>query len=163
MREGSYSFEWTHRRISGGEFPADVLLTRMEQRGKMILQATVRDITERKRTEDALRKSEEFNRNILESVGEGFLVIDRDYRVITANRAFCEQENTSLSEIVGKPCYLCSHHIDKPCHEMGIKCPLELTFETAQPNTALHIHRDKRGNPIHVEIRSFPLKDASGL
>ena len=45
---------------------------------------------------------------------------------------------------------------------MGIKCPLELTFETAQPNTALHIHRYKRGNPIHVEIRSFPLKDASG-
>jgi len=34
------------------EFSADVLLTRMERKGKMILQATVRDITERKRAEE---------------------------------------------------------------------------------------------------------------
>jgi len=51
VREGSHFFEWTHRRIGGEEFPADVLLTRMEQRGKVMLQATVRDITERKRAE----------------------------------------------------------------------------------------------------------------
>jgi len=51
MREGSHFFEWTHRRIGGEEFSADVLLTRMEQGGKAMLQATVRDITERKRAE----------------------------------------------------------------------------------------------------------------
>ncbi|MGD0947548.1 MAG: ATP-binding protein [Candidatus Binatia bacterium] len=51
MREGSHFFEWTHRRIGGEEFPADVLLTRMEQGGKVMLQATVRDITDRKRAE----------------------------------------------------------------------------------------------------------------
>jgi PAS domain S-box-containing protein len=51
MREGSHFFEWTHRRIGGEEFPADVLLTRMDRDGKVILQATARDITERKRTE----------------------------------------------------------------------------------------------------------------
>jgi len=51
MREGSHFFEWTHRRIGGEDFPANVLLTRMEQRGKVMLQATVRDITERKAAE----------------------------------------------------------------------------------------------------------------
>ena len=51
VREGSRFFEWTHRRITGEEFPADVLLTRMGQAGKVSLQATVRDITERKQTE----------------------------------------------------------------------------------------------------------------
>ena len=31
MREGSHFFEWTHRRLSGEEFPAAVLLTRTDQ------------------------------------------------------------------------------------------------------------------------------------
>jgi PAS domain S-box-containing protein len=52
MREGSYFFEWTHKRLDGRTFPAEVLLTRMEQQdGQVSIQATVRDITERKRLE----------------------------------------------------------------------------------------------------------------
>ncbi len=46
LREGSHYYEWTHRRLSGQEFPATVLLTRMEIGGKPFLQATVRDETE---------------------------------------------------------------------------------------------------------------------
>ncbi len=52
VREGSHFFEWTHRRIGGEEFPADVLLAKIERDGRVILKATVRDITERKRTEE---------------------------------------------------------------------------------------------------------------
>ena len=57
MRDGSNFFEWTHKRIDGAEFAAEVLLTRMELGGKTILQATVRDITERKKAEDALHSA----------------------------------------------------------------------------------------------------------
>ena len=55
MREGSCSFEWTHKRLNGNDFPAAVLLTRMELAGQAMLQATVRDITERKRAEEEVR------------------------------------------------------------------------------------------------------------
>jgi PAS domain S-box-containing protein len=51
MEKGSHFFEWTHQRIDGGTFSATVLLTRVELEGKAGLQATVRDITERKRAE----------------------------------------------------------------------------------------------------------------
>lgn len=57
MREGSHSFEWTHRRIDGVEFAAHVLLTRVEQGGESILHATVRDITESKAAAEALEAS----------------------------------------------------------------------------------------------------------
>jgi len=64
MADGSNFFEWTHKRLNGEEFPATVLLTRMILAEKTILQATVRDITERKRAEsqreaalEALQKS----------------------------------------------------------------------------------------------------------
>ncbi|MGD0259483.1 MAG: PAS domain S-box protein [Verrucomicrobiota bacterium] len=65
VREGCHFFEWTHRRIGGQEFPADVLLTRMEQGKKVVLQATVRDITERTQLEQQLRQSQK-----MEAVGQ---------------------------------------------------------------------------------------------
>jgi PAS domain S-box-containing protein len=57
MREGSHYFEWTHRRLTGEDFPATVLLTRFTWKGRDILQATVRDITEEKKAEEAIRAS----------------------------------------------------------------------------------------------------------
>ena len=52
LREGGHFFEWTHKRLDGGEFPATVLLTRFEHDGRQVVQATVRDITEQKRQEE---------------------------------------------------------------------------------------------------------------
>ena len=85
MREGSHFFEWTHRRIGGEEFPADVLLTRMEQGGKVMLQATVRDITERKRAEEALRASEDRYRDLVEHSQELICTHDLEGRILSAN------------------------------------------------------------------------------
>ncbi|MBN2468812.1 MAG: PAS domain S-box protein [Deltaproteobacteria bacterium] len=51
MKKGSHFFEWLHNRLDGTEFYSTVLLTRMELDGKKLLQATVRDITERKEAE----------------------------------------------------------------------------------------------------------------
>ncbi len=52
IREGSNFFEWMHKRASGEVFPAEVLLSKIEQGGKVFLHAVVRDITERKRMEE---------------------------------------------------------------------------------------------------------------
>ena len=54
LEKGSNFFEWTHRKLDGTEFPAWILLSRLESGGTQLLQATVRDITERKRAEEAL-------------------------------------------------------------------------------------------------------------
>ena len=59
MQQGSHFFEWQHRRIDGTEFPATVLLARMELEGRKLLQATVRDITEEKRVAEALRAAKD--------------------------------------------------------------------------------------------------------
>lgn len=56
MEKGTNFFEWTHRRVNGEEFFATILLTRMELSGKVILQATVHDITERILSERQLIK-----------------------------------------------------------------------------------------------------------
>jgi diguanylate cyclase (GGDEF)-like protein/PAS domain S-box-containing protein len=52
LDNGSHSFEWLHNRLDGSLFHADVLLNRITIGGKLIMQATVRDITLRKKTEE---------------------------------------------------------------------------------------------------------------
>jgi PAS domain S-box-containing protein len=58
MEQGSHFFEWKHKRVNREEFDAAVLLTRMKLYGEKILQATVRDITERKKLEAQFRQSQ---------------------------------------------------------------------------------------------------------
>jgi PAS domain S-box-containing protein len=55
MAQGYQRFEWMHRRVNGELFPAEVLLTRLEMGGRPLLQATVRDVTTRKKAEEATR------------------------------------------------------------------------------------------------------------
>ena len=55
LKKGSNLFEWTHSRIDGHEFPATVLLTRMNRHGIDYIQATVRDITKQKEAENQIR------------------------------------------------------------------------------------------------------------
>jgi two-component system sensor histidine kinase/response regulator len=90
MREGSHLFEWTHMRTDGEEFPATVLLTRMVYAGKEIVQATVRDITNRKRAEEELR----FRNVILSTQQEmsldGILVVDPEGKMISWNQRFID-------------------------------------------------------------------------
>jgi PAS domain S-box-containing protein len=57
LREGSLFFEWTHRRPDGTDFPATVLITRMEMAGQAFLEATVRDITAQKRAGERIEKT----------------------------------------------------------------------------------------------------------
>ncbi|MDD4202700.1 MAG: PAS domain S-box protein [Candidatus Omnitrophica bacterium] len=51
FKNGSHFFEWQHKRFSGEEFTATVLLSKIDIKGKSVLQATVRDVTEQKQFE----------------------------------------------------------------------------------------------------------------
>ncbi len=61
-------FEWRHRRHDGTLFDAEVSLNRVEYQGKVEVQAIIRDVTEHKRMEDALKESEQRVRLKLESI-----------------------------------------------------------------------------------------------
>lgn len=122
----------------------------------------LRDITEEENTTKALQKNEALLQNILESVGEGFIVVDKDFRIISANRAYCRQVKCKNENILGKHCYEVSHHLDKPCFQAGEECAPSRTFNTGKPSMAIHTHYDSEGKPVYVETRSYPIKDQSG-
>lgn len=56
---GSQFFEWRHRRADGSFFDAEVLMSRADFHGKIVLESNLRDITKRKIMEEILRRTSE--------------------------------------------------------------------------------------------------------
>ena len=54
LAQGIESFQWRHQRPNGEIWDAMVHLLAFEHRGRRLLQATLEDITQRKKTEEAL-------------------------------------------------------------------------------------------------------------
>ncbi len=122
----------------------------------------VRDITERKQAEEKLRQSEQFVRTILDTVDEGFIVVDRDYRIVTANKAYCGQSGMTCDEVIGRHCFEISHRASQPCYEQGEDCAVCRVFESGEPQTATHVHQGPDGQVLHVETKAFPIRDKTG-
>ncbi|MFA6463438.1 MAG: PAS domain S-box protein [Candidatus Paceibacterota bacterium] len=102
MEEGSNFFEWTHKRLNGEEFPAEVLLSRVEQDGKTFLHALVRDITERKKLDEKLKEyAEERFKAIFDNTNDGIILADLETKkFILGNTAFCEMLGYNSDEIL---------------------------------------------------------------
>jgi PAS domain S-box-containing protein len=81
-------FEWMHSRQDGTLFHADVRLGSIELSGETCLQCVVRDITERKKTESALRESEFRFRSFFNTSPEGILLVDFQGLLLDVNKAF---------------------------------------------------------------------------
>lgn len=117
----------------------------------------------RRQAEESLRANEAFIRKILETVDEGFVVVDRDYRILSANRAFCVSAGRSEAEVLGRFCHEISHQCQTPCFNAKEKCAVKHTFATGEPYAVSHTHLTKDGSKCFVEIKSYPITDAAGL
>ena len=58
---------------------------------------------QRLRAESEVRKSEEKYRRIVETAGEGFLLMDKDLIITDVNDAYCKMVGYSRQELIGKP------------------------------------------------------------
>lgn len=112
VQEGQSFFEWVHRRTDGDNFPAEVLLTPMEWAGKKILQATVRDITQRKKAEEALKESEERFRSLVNNLLTGIYVRDED-NVLFVNKRLGEMLGYTREELLGMSLFDIVHPDDR--------------------------------------------------
>ncbi len=140
----------------------DVVSVVLDQGRPVTLRGYFINITERRIAEDKVRQSEKFVRSLLDTVDEGFIVIDRDYRILTANKAYCSQVGGCDETVIGSHCYEISHKIARPCYEEGEECAVRQVFDSGQPHASLHRHRDAHGNIIYVETKAYPILDAAG-
>jgi PAS domain S-box-containing protein len=86
--KGSHYFEWVRKRFDGSELALEVMLTAIPMKGRRLLHTTWRDISERKRAEKELLKSEEKYRRLVENAQEGIFQSTAEGHHITVNQAF---------------------------------------------------------------------------
>jgi signal transduction histidine kinase len=95
---------------------------------------------------------------VIESLAHPFLVIDpHDLSVKVANSAARKQ----LSDLEGT-CYSLNHDFDKPCSQMGHRCPVEEVVKTREAVHLDHVHIDPEGQKKEYEVHAFPLFDDAG-
>src|SRR5579863_2678403 len=102
--------EWTDRRVRVRDGRViDLALTVVHLSDGTSI-AIGRDITERKRAEEALRRAAEFDEAALNSLGEGLYTIDTDGLVTSMNPAAEELLGWSFAELRGKKMHDMMHH-----------------------------------------------------
>ena len=91
------------RRKDGTEFPVDIMLSPVEASGEKSVLTVIRDITDRKQAETALRRSEERFRLLVEGASDyAIFMLDPEGRVATWNSGAERIKGYRAEEILGQ-------------------------------------------------------------
>ena len=121
------------------------------------------DITEQKRAEATLKRSNEFSKTILDSMNDSITIINTsDYRIVAANRVFLNKFDLKEEEIIGKTCHEITHLRPDVCKSPDDPCPLLNTLETGNYSLVEHVHHVSHDKKHYFEVSTSPIKDAVG-
>lgn len=102
IEQGSNRFEWLHQRINGDVFPAEVLLTSISTQRKKLIHVVLRDISELKKLENALRDSEKKYKFLFEKSTVLNCITDMNGIITEINSKFLEILGYSRNEVIGR-------------------------------------------------------------
>ncbi len=151
----SLTFESRHRTRDGRIFPVEISANYFEFGGRAYNLALVRDITDRKRVEEEVRNTASQWQATFDAVQDLVLLLDKDFRIVRANRAAAEFLGLRLDELVGGHCYDLMHRTSTPPAE----CPLAKMRQSRRHEEVEILARE--GGPW-LSVSVDPLFDPSG-
>ena len=129
FRDGYSLFETCHVTKAGRRIPVEINVRLFELKGKQMVLSVVRDITERKQSEDALWKSEERFRTLVESAPEAIFVQSQGCFVYLNPAMLSLFGASTPEELLGKEIM---EHIALEYHE-AIRERIRVQYETGNP------------------------------
>src|SRR5918995_170003 len=89
-------------RKDNSEFPIEMSLGETYEDGERLFTGVIRDVTERKRAESALRESEQRFRGSFERAATGMALVGTDGRFLRVNKSLCEILGYTERELLGR-------------------------------------------------------------
>ena len=94
------SIIWRHKKKNGELIFVDITTVSVFYKGKKVRHVMIQDITDRKRSEDALKESISLLNATIESTADGILVVDQKGKITLLNQKFVDMWNIP-KEILG--------------------------------------------------------------
>lgn len=126
--------------------------------GNRILRCVLSDISEQRRSYEALNESVDFTKSLIQSMDSGFSVLDLDGVATDANPAMCEMTGFSKEELIGRSA---PHPYWPPEEYPAIYAALEETM-TGQNSDFELIFMRKNGERFPVTVSAFAVEDRNG-
>jgi PAS domain S-box-containing protein len=148
-------FEASAMRKNGTEFPMELSLTSVKLHDRNCMLAIVRDISDRKTMQDALKQERDMLENMAASMDAGLTLISEDYRILWANQLL---KQVSADEVENKLCYAVYDQSDRVCPDCGVR----KVFETGVAVDRHDYHMKLPGRDEWVELIVTPVRDKNG-
>jgi two-component system cell cycle sensor histidine kinase/response regulator CckA len=155
---GGWYGEIFNRRKDGSDFPVELWtsVVRDQTDEPVAMVGVARDISDRKRAEQALRASEAKFRQLIEQAADGVFAAEKDGRLLLVNPKACEMLGYTESELLDL-----NIRDTYPTEELSLAT---LRMRDAQPGQSLRFERNmkrKDGSLFPVEVSLQLLKDGT--
>ena len=152
-------FEWLARKKNGEKFWVEVSLRSSEIGGQGRVLAVVRDITQRKQADEALRLSEEKWRSIVNTSPDGIAIVSMEGTIQSVSgKLLAMQGFESSAELVGRHMF---EFLDAAYQEKARRLLQEM-LKGNYTGPAEYLLNKKDGTQFFTEINAEVLRDASG-
>lgn len=119
-----------HKKKDGTMFPVEISFSLSDSGGRNLTCLIIRDISERKKTEEVLRQTAlEWDRTF-NAILDMVFIQDKGSNIIRINKALADFLKTKPEDIFGKKCYEVFHKRNTPWPE----CPFQKTKEDNKPH-----------------------------
>lgn len=120
-------------------------LARDRQGNPLLAILLISDVTERRMFEEALVRAKQEWERTFDAVPDLIAILDKNHRVVRANRAMAERLNMNIEECVGLHCFSCVHGGEGPPGS----CPHVLTMLDGKEHSA-ELREDRLGGDFLV-------------
>lgn len=112
------------------------------------------DVTEQKKLEDELNRTNRRLLQLFEEVPCYISVVDRDLKLVRTNRRFREDFGVGIGEY----CFEVYKHRTEPC----VECPVAATFNDGEIHQSEEVLCSSRGERINVLCYTTPIRNSAG-